>query len=32
MKVPKLTAYGMLGNEASEVLQIDTAETWITPY
>jgi len=32
MKVPRITTYGLLGDEFLEVLQVDTRETWITPY
>ena len=32
VKVPRITTYGLLGVESLEVLQVDIAETWITPY
>jgi len=32
LKVPMVTTYGWLGDESLEVLQVDTVETWITPY
>ena len=32
MKVPRITTYDLLGDESLEVLQVDTVETWITPY
>jgi len=32
LKVPRITTYGLLGDESLEVLQVDTTETWITPY
>jgi len=32
LKVPRITAYGLLGDDFLEVLQVDTTETWITPY
>ena len=32
LKVPRVTTYGLLENEFLEVLQVDTTETWITPY
>ena len=32
LKVPRITTYDLLGDEFLEVLQVDTTETWITPY
>ena len=32
LKAPKIAAYGSLGEELFEVLQVDTTETWITHY
>jgi len=32
LKVPRITTYGLLGDDSLEVLQVDTTETWITPY
>jgi len=32
LKVPRITTHGLLGDEFLEVLQVDTAETWITLY
>jgi len=32
LKVPKKTTCGLLGEESFKVLQVDTIETWITPY
>jgi len=31
LKAPRITTYGLLGDEFLGVLQIDTTETWITP-
>jgi len=32
LKVPRITTYRLLGDEFLEVLQVDTTESWITPY
>ena len=32
LKVPRITTYGLLGDEFLEVLQVNTIKTWITPY
>jgi len=32
LKVPRITTYGLLGDEFLEVFQVDSTETWITPY
>ena len=32
LKVPKITTYGSLRDEFLKVLQVDTKQTWITPY
>ena len=30
--MPRITTYDLLEDESLEVLQVDTVETWITPY
>jgi len=32
LKVPRINTYDLLGDGLLEVLQVDTLETWITPY
>jgi len=32
LRVPRITTYGLWEDEFLEVLQVDTTETWITPY
>jgi len=32
LKVPKVSAYGLLGEELPDVCQVDEGETWMTPY
>ena len=32
LQVPRITTYGLLGDESLEVLQVNIVETWITPY
>ena len=32
LKVPRITTHGLWEDEFLEVLQVDTAKTWITPY
>jgi len=32
LKVPRITTYGLLGDEFLGVMQVDTIANWITPY
>ncbi|XP_068477172.1 uncharacterized protein [Phaseolus vulgaris] len=32
LKVPKVSAYGLLGEELLDICQVDVGKTWMTPY